>query len=107
MSVSSNGPLFSAFSPLFGGSRREPTGAHQVPEPVEDLCEYINATWTTRTATHLAAYVLWRLDWFIHLPICKTSKIVPIDISLGKNQRFSQQNLIPVHNNPPQFPRLN
>ena len=46
-----------------GGSRHEPAGAHQVPELVEDLCEYINANWAGRTAIHLAAYVLWRLNW--------------------------------------------
>ena len=46
-----------------GGSRHEPAGAHQVPELVEDLCEYINANWASRTAIHLAAYVLWRLNW--------------------------------------------
>jgi Fic family protein len=46
-----------------GGSRHEPAGAHQVPELVEDLCECTNANWASRTAIHLAAYVLWRLNW--------------------------------------------
>jgi Fic family protein len=30
---------------------------------VEDLCDYVNGQWTTRTALHLAAYVMWRLNW--------------------------------------------
>jgi Fic family protein len=46
-----------------GGSKHKPVGAHQVPEMVEDLCDYVNAQWTTRTALHLAAYVMWRLNW--------------------------------------------
>jgi Fic family protein len=46
-----------------GGSRHEPAGAHQVPELIEDLCEYVNTNWEHATATHLAAYVLWRLNW--------------------------------------------
>ena len=28
-----------------GGSRHQPPGAHQVPELIEDLCEYVNAGW--------------------------------------------------------------
>jgi Fic family protein len=27
------------------------------------LCDYVNENWTGRTALHLAAYVLWRLNW--------------------------------------------
>jgi Fic family protein len=30
---------------------------------VEDLCEYVNAGWEELPALHLAAYVLWRLNW--------------------------------------------
>ena len=46
-----------------GGSRHEPPGAHQVPELVEDMCEYINSKWSEVHAVPLAAYVLWRLNW--------------------------------------------
>jgi hypothetical protein len=35
-------------------------GAYQVPELVEDLCDYINAQSATRSALHLAAYMMWR-----------------------------------------------
>jgi Fic family protein len=45
------------------GSKHEPVGAHLVPELVEDLCEYVNSHWETETAVHLAAYVMWRLNW--------------------------------------------
>ncbi len=46
-----------------GGSRHKPVGAHQVPEMIEDLCDYVNDQWATRNALHLAAYVMWRLNW--------------------------------------------
>lgn len=46
-----------------GGSKHEPPGAYQVPELVEDLCDYVNSEWENRNAIHLAAYVLWRLNW--------------------------------------------
>jgi Fic family protein len=44
------------------GSKHEPVGAHQVPEEIEDLCDYVNGHWTA-TPIHLAAYVLWKLNW--------------------------------------------
>jgi Fic family protein len=43
-------------------SRHQPPGAHQVPELVEELCDYVNENWH-RAAVHLAAYVMWRLNW--------------------------------------------
>jgi Fic family protein len=46
-----------------GGSRHRPVGAHQVPEMIEDLCDYINENWAHRNALHLCAYVMWRLNW--------------------------------------------
>ena len=46
-----------------GGSRHAPADVHRVPDLVEDLCDYINANWGDKTAIHLAAYVLWRLNW--------------------------------------------
>jgi Fic family protein len=47
-----------------GGSKHQPVGgAHQVPELIEDLCDYVNDNWTHRNALHLCAYVMWRLNW--------------------------------------------
>lgn len=46
-----------------GGSRHRPVGAHQVPEMIEDLCDYVNENWGRRNALHLCAYVMWRLNW--------------------------------------------
>jgi Fic family protein len=45
------------------GSEHEPVGAHLVPELVEDMCEYVNDQWDEVTAIHLAAYLMWRLNW--------------------------------------------
>jgi Fic family protein len=45
------------------GSTHEPIGAHLVQEKVEDLCDYVNTNWESASAVHLAAYVMWRLNW--------------------------------------------
>ncbi len=34
-----------------------------VPELVEDMCDYVNANWAARSPVHLAAYLMWRLNW--------------------------------------------
>ena len=30
---------------------------------MEELCDYVNDNWDAATALHLAAYVMWRLNW--------------------------------------------
>lgn len=45
------------------GSKHTPPSAYLVPELVEDMCEYVNANWSTSTPVHLAAYIMWRLNW--------------------------------------------
>lgn len=44
------------------GSKHEPPGAFLVPGLVEELCDYVNEKFD-RSAVHLAAYALWRLNW--------------------------------------------
>lgn len=46
-----------------GKSKHEPPPAHRVPELVEDLCDYVNERWSEKSPIHLAAYVMWRLNW--------------------------------------------
>jgi Fic family protein len=46
-----------------GGSTHDPVDAFLVPEEVYSLCEYVNQNWSTKSAIHLAAYVLWRMNW--------------------------------------------
>ncbi len=45
------------------GSKHSPPGAHLVPELVENMCDYVNEQWRDATAIHLAAYLMWRLNW--------------------------------------------
>jgi Fic family protein len=45
-----------------GGSKHTPPDAFQVPELIEELCDYVNEHWS-KSALHLAAYVLWRMNW--------------------------------------------
>lgn len=44
------------------GSQHAPVPAFRVPELVEDMCDYVNGNWE-KPAIHLAAYVLWRINW--------------------------------------------
>jgi Fic family protein len=45
------------------GSRHKPPRADEVPALLEELCDYINEHWNDRSAVHLAAFVLWRMNW--------------------------------------------
>lgn len=45
------------------GSKHEPVGAHLVPELVEEMCDYVNEHWEESTPIHLAAYLMWWLNW--------------------------------------------
>jgi Fic family protein len=45
-----------------GGSRHTPPPAHLVPELIENMCEYVNESWT-KSPIHLSAYSLWRMNW--------------------------------------------
>jgi Fic family protein len=59
-------------------SEHQPPAAHLVGFHVQEMCDYVNDNWHERTAFHLAAYVMWRLNW-IH-PFAdgngRTSRIV-------------------------------
>jgi Fic family protein len=44
-------------------SKHVPPPAFLVQELIEDMCDYVNANWEARSAIHLAAYVMWRLNW--------------------------------------------
>jgi Fic family protein len=46
-----------------GNSRHQPPEAAFVPDEVQLLCEYVNGNWSTKSAVHLAAYVLWKMNW--------------------------------------------
>jgi Fic family protein len=51
-------------SPVWiGQSNHVPPQHIEVPDHVADMCDYVNKNWTERSALHLAAYILWRLNW--------------------------------------------
>lgn len=45
------------------GSAHQPPPPDAVPALLEDFCDYANANWSTKSAIHLAAYALWRVNW--------------------------------------------
>ena len=45
------------------GSGHQPPHEAFVADEVQLMCEYVNKNWATRSATHLAAYVLWKMNW--------------------------------------------
>lgn len=46
-----------------GESKHTPPDGFQVPELVEELCDYVNDNLVEKSAIHLAAFVMWRLNW--------------------------------------------
>jgi Fic family protein len=48
---------------VIDGSNHQPPVPEQVPKHVDDLCDYVNDHWDDRSPFHLAAYVMWRLNW--------------------------------------------
>jgi hypothetical protein len=44
-------------------SRHVPPPWIDVPKHIDELCEYVNDNWDNQSALHLAAYVMWRLNW--------------------------------------------
>jgi Fic family protein len=45
------------------GSKHKPPPHTEVAARVEDLCEYVNENFAEKSAIHLAAYVMWRVNW--------------------------------------------
>lgn len=45
------------------GSKHQPPDHHLVPGFVDEMCTYVNSSWDMATAIHLAAYVMWRINW--------------------------------------------
>ncbi|MFE0752815.1 Fic family protein [Inquilinus sp. NPDC058860] len=57
-----------------------------MPALIEDMCDYVNDNWDTKTAIHLAAYVMWRLNW-IH----------PFDDGNGRTSRIVSYLILCAH----------
>jgi Fic family protein len=94
------------------GSGHEPVDAFRVPELIEEMCDYVNEHRHDRTAIHLAAYVMWRLNW-IH-PFTdgngRTSRIVSyVVLCTALSSVLRGRNTIPdqiVDNRTPYFDAL-
>ncbi len=46
-----------------GNSRHVPPRHVEVPDLVGEMCAYVNDYWHDRSAIHLAAYLLWKMNW--------------------------------------------
>jgi Fic family protein len=44
------------------GAKHQPPPAEEVARHMDDMCEYVQDNWGA-TPVHLAAYVMWRLNW--------------------------------------------
>lgn len=68
------------------GSTHNPVAGDDVPRYVEEMIEYVDENWVSRTGIHLSAYVMWRLNW-IH-PFAdgngRTSRILSYMVLCGK-----------------------
>ncbi len=80
------------------GSKHTPVDAAEVPSAIEEMCDYINDNWQRKTAVHLCAYSLWRLNW-IHPFVDgngRTARAVSYLILCAKlGSRLPGQNTIP------------
>jgi Fic family protein len=50
------------FRVFIENSAHQPPDFQKVPELLEEMCDYVNENWN-RTPIHLAAYLLWRVNW--------------------------------------------
>ncbi len=46
-----------------GNSRHRPPTPDLVPRMVEDMCDYVTDNRSSKSPIHLAAYLLWRINW--------------------------------------------
>lgn len=44
-------------------SKHTPPRPHLVPALMQELCDYVNDNWHELSPFHLAAYVMWRINW--------------------------------------------
>jgi Fic family protein len=44
-------------------SQHTPPPSRDVPLLMEELCDYVNENWSSKSSLHLAAYILWRTNW--------------------------------------------
>lgn len=57
------GGQYRTASVIVAGSDHQPTKPSEIAHEVGILCQYVNDRWAIERAEHLAAYVLWKLNW--------------------------------------------
>lgn len=45
------------------GAHHQPPDHAEIPRLVDDMCGHVNDSWQTATPVHVAAYLMWRLNW--------------------------------------------
>lgn len=45
------------------GVKHQPPEHTQVPGLVHEMCEYVHQVWDSKPAMHIAAYLMWRINW--------------------------------------------
>jgi Fic family protein len=80
------------------GSDHDPVPAFRVADEVAYMCEYVNNHWSDRSPIHLAAYLLWKLNW-IH-PFAdgngRTARAISyVVLSIRANSLYPGTNTIP------------
>lgn len=50
------------------GSKHTPPAWQDLQQLMEEMCDYVNDNWSTASALHLSAYVMWRLNWIHPYP---------------------------------------
>ena len=80
------------------GSHHDPVPAFRVADEVADMCDYVNQHWSDKSAIHLAAYILWKLNW-IH-PFAdgngRTARAISyVVLSIRSNSLYPGTNSIP------------
>jgi Fic family protein len=80
------------------GSHHDPVPAFRVADEVADMCDYVNEHWADKSAIHLAAYILWKLNW-IH-PFAdgngRTARAISyVVLSIRSNSLYPGTNSIP------------
>jgi Fic family protein len=61
--LSSRAGAFRQAGVTIGQSRHQPPAEHLVGNLMDEMCEWVNDNWASRTALELCAYVMWRLNW--------------------------------------------
>ncbi len=61
--ISASAGLWRPSTVEISNSKHTPPQAFEVPERIEELCDYVNERWSEKQPLHLAAYVMWRLNW--------------------------------------------